>query len=119
KWPMKWNQWVVVVMTLWLTVTHGPDALAEDWITKGGSPQRMSVVADPQGLLQLTVHWETGALGESAAQPVVIDGVVYHLAGEYLWKVDLNQVNPPTANATPIQDPVLRVPVKVNRVPDG
>src|SRR5690606_12389749 len=90
-----------------------------DWITKGGSPQRMSVVSEPQGLIELTPYWETEPLGESAAQPAVVDGVVYHLAGDYLWMLNLDEIHPPGAEPTPILESVSGLPVAFNRAPDG
>ena len=93
--------------------------LADDWITKGGSPQRMSTVSDAQGLIELVPYWETQPLGESAAQPVVVNGVIYHLAGYYLWKVDLNKAHPPEVEAEPVRDKVVQAKVKVNVAPGG
>jgi len=93
--------------------------MAGDWITKGGSPMRSSTILDPHGLIELTAYWETHPLGESAAQPAVVDGVIYHVAGDYLWKLDLREVSPPEAVATEIRDQVSNLPIRFNVTPDG
>ena len=95
------------------------EALAGDWITKGGSLQRMSAVSVPMGLIDLTKYWETDPLGASAAQPVVIDGVVYHSAGAYLWRLELDHVKPPNAYATQVEDPISGLPVEFHTAPGG
>ena len=81
---MRWPRWVAAVLGCVLVVATGSRATAGDWITKGGSPQRMSTEINPYGLIELTPYWETQPLGESATQPVLVDGVIYHLAGDYL-----------------------------------
>ncbi|BAD41198.1 hypothetical protein STH2213 [Symbiobacterium thermophilum IAM 14863] len=92
---------------------------AEDWITKGGTPQRMSVVAEPLGLTEITVYWETKPLGESATQPAVVNGVIYHLAGPYLWRLELDQLGRPKGDATAVTDPVKAYKIEFNRPPGG
>ncbi|MEW8979890.1 MAG: hypothetical protein AB2385_15980, partial [Symbiobacterium sp.] len=96
-----------------------PAVVAGDWITKGGSPQRTSTVLDPHGLVELSPYWETEALGESAAQPAVVDGVIYHLAGPYLWRLELDDLQRPVGEAVFVRDPVKRNPVAFNVAPGG
>ncbi|MBY6278211.1 MAG: hypothetical protein CWE10_18965, partial [Symbiobacterium thermophilum] len=116
---MRWPRWVAAVLGCVLVVATGSRATAGDWITKGGSPQRMSTEINPYGLIELTPYWETQPLGESATQPVLVDGVIYHLAGDYLWKLKLDEVHPPYAHASPIQEPVSKLPIPFNRAPAG
>lgn len=116
---MRWRRCVIGVVATLLVLLYGPGTLAADWITKGGSPQRMSVVSAPSGLIELTVRWQTQALGASAAQPVVVDGMLYHLAGAHLWKLNLDRIRPPDANATAITDTAKGDPVYFNRAPGG
>ncbi|MBY6278190.1 MAG: hypothetical protein CWE10_18845, partial [Symbiobacterium thermophilum] len=116
---MKWKQWTAGALALLMTVCSAPVAWSADWITKGGSPHRMSVVTDSQGLFELTPYWETQPLGESAVQPAVIDGVVYHLSGDYLWYLDLDKIHPPQVQATAVYDPAVGLPVPFNRAPGG
>ncbi|MBY6274576.1 MAG: hypothetical protein CW346_20830, partial [Bacillaceae bacterium] len=68
---MRWRGWLASALASLLLLIPEPVVLADDWITKGGSPQRMSTVSDAQGLIELVPYWETQPLGESAAQPVV------------------------------------------------
>ncbi len=115
---MRWRRWVVGAAVLLTLITH-PVVAAGDWITKGGSQQRRSSVVQPVGLIELTEYWETKALGESAAQPVMVDRVVYHLAGAYLWRLYLDEFRQPVGEAEPIRDTVNGLSVEVNRAPGG
>ncbi len=116
---MNWRRWVAGGLVFSLFLLPGPAALAEDWITKGGSPQRMSTISDPQGLIELRPYWETEPLGESASQPVVVNGVIYHLAGSYLWRLDLDDLQRPVGEAVAVSDPVKRKRVAFNVAPGG
>ena len=93
--------------------------LAGDWITKGGSPQRTSAVSDPTGLVEFTTYWETEPLGASAAQPVVIDNVVFHSAGAFLWRIELDDQRKPIGELAPVHDGATRTQVRVHQPSGG
>ncbi|MBY6273921.1 MAG: hypothetical protein CW346_17250, partial [Bacillaceae bacterium] len=116
---MTWRRWVVCALVCVFVLAPGSGAVAGEWITKGGSPQRMSVVFDPQGLIELTPYWETPALGESASQPVMVEGVVYHLAGDHLWRLRLDNLNRPIGEPEMVRDPVRNEEIRFNRAPGG
>ncbi|MBY6277945.1 MAG: hypothetical protein CWE10_17465, partial [Symbiobacterium thermophilum] len=116
---MRWQRWLAGVLTCVLVLVPNSAVLARDWITKGGSLQRMSAETDPHGLIELAPYWETTSLGESATQPVVIDGVIYHLAGDYLWRLRLDSSNQPIGEPERIRDVVKDDNIRFNRVPDG
>ena len=116
---MAWRRCVAGVIVALLIAMPGSKAVAGDWITKGGSPQRMSVATDPIGLVELSVYWQTQALGESAAQPVVVDGVLYHVAGAHLWKLNLKEVDGPKVVASAVTDEAVGEPFDFHRSPGG
>lgn len=64
-------------------------------------------------------YWETDSLGESAAQPVVVDRIIYHVAGAYLWLLELDELRRPVGAPTAIYDPIKESEVEFNRAPDG
>jgi len=79
----------------------------------------MSVETGAHGLIELVPYWETPSVGESATQPVVIDRVIYHLAGDYLWRVTLDGANRPIAEPERIRDVAKDDFIRFNRTPDG
>lgn len=116
---MRWRRWVAGAAAVLLALAYRPTVVAGDWITKGGTPHRTSTILDPRGLIELTPYWETNSLGESAAQPVVIDGIIYHVAGAYLWQLELDELHRPIGVPTAIPDPIKEHEVEFNRAPDG
>lgn len=98
----RWR-WVVamtVLVALLLSLGNGVDAAAwrsGDWWTRGGTDTRQNVTHEDLGPLEAFQEWAV-ELGPSTSQPLFIDGLIYHMAGNGLWEVDPGRLD---ADGTP------------------
>ncbi|MFZ5813961.1 MAG: hypothetical protein ACOY93_01480 [Bacillota bacterium] len=108
----RWQLAALLCLILILsTAAASPGVEAGDWLTKGGSPQRRSAVSDAVGQMALQEAWVAENLGQSATQPVVVGRTIYHLAGAYLWEIQVDEAGMKVAER-PLGSPD---PEKVNQ----